>query len=138
MHFLTGLVQMFSLYPATCPVIFDRMTGLVVVECVILLIFLILLVFSTFCLCVTVSVLHMFETLCFIAGYELAATERTCVVPEAFLLFARKENIGRISIENGNNDAIIPVTGVKDARYVSRLRVCLPLHTAVSVIYETH
>ncbi|XP_069679259.1 low-density lipoprotein receptor-related protein 6 [Periplaneta americana] len=48
-------------------------------------------------------------------GYELAANERTCVVPEAFLLFARKENIGRISIENGNNDAIIPVTGVKDA-----------------------
>ncbi|KDR08547.1 Low-density lipoprotein receptor-related protein 6 [Zootermopsis nevadensis] len=48
-------------------------------------------------------------------GYELAANERTCVVPEAFLLFARKENIGRISIENGNNDAVIPVTGVKDA-----------------------
>ncbi|XP_023718934.1 low-density lipoprotein receptor-related protein 6-like, partial [Cryptotermes secundus] len=48
-------------------------------------------------------------------GYELAADQRTCVVPEAFLLFARKENIGRISIENGNNDAVIPVTGVKDA-----------------------
>ncbi|KAJ9592050.1 hypothetical protein L9F63_001429, partial [Diploptera punctata] len=48
-------------------------------------------------------------------GYELATNERTCVVPEAFLLFARKENIGRISIENGNNDATIPVTGVKDA-----------------------
>ena len=54
----------------------------------------------------------------YIAGYELATNERTCVVPEAFLLFARKENIGRISIENGNNDAIIPVTGVKDARYI--------------------
>nr|CAD7443152.1 unnamed protein product [Timema bartmani] len=48
-------------------------------------------------------------------GYELTADERTCVVPEAFLLFARRENIGRISIENGNNDVIIPVTGVKDA-----------------------
>jgi len=76
----------------------------------------------------------VYELLCCIAGYELAANERTCVVPEAFLLFARKENIGRISIENGNNDAIIPVTGVKDARYVSRLRVCLPLHTAFSDI----
>lgn len=62
--------------------------------------------------------LHL-KVLWFLAGYELAANERTCVVPEAFLLFARKENIGRISIENGNNDAVIPVTGVKDARYVS-------------------
>ena len=34
--FLTVLVQTFSLYPATCPVIFDRMIVLVVVECVIL------------------------------------------------------------------------------------------------------
>jgi hypothetical protein len=87
-----------------------------------------------FCLYVTVLVLWIFEILCLIAGYELAANERTCVVPEAFLLFARKENIGRISIENGNNDAIIPVTGVKDARYVSRLGVSLPLRTAFSFI----
>ncbi|KAG8306441.1 hypothetical protein J6590_046757, partial [Homalodisca vitripennis] len=48
-------------------------------------------------------------------GYELATDGHTCVVPEAFLLFARRENIGRISIENADNDAIIPVTGVKDA-----------------------
>ncbi|XP_066992022.2 low-density lipoprotein receptor-related protein 6 [Anabrus simplex] len=48
-------------------------------------------------------------------GYELTADERTCVIPEAFLLYARKENIGRISIENSKNDAIIPITGVKDA-----------------------
>ncbi|XP_015596782.1 low-density lipoprotein receptor-related protein 6 [Cephus cinctus] len=48
-------------------------------------------------------------------GYELTKDKRTCVVPDAFLLFARKENIGRISIENANNDNIIPVTGVKDA-----------------------
>jgi hypothetical protein len=79
-------------------------------------------------------VLQIFEILCFISGYELASNERTCVVPEAFLLFARKENIGRISIENGNNDAIIPVTGVKDARYVSRRRLCLPLRYSRSVI----
>ncbi|XP_063231013.1 low-density lipoprotein receptor-related protein 6 isoform X2 [Bacillus rossius redtenbacheri] len=48
-------------------------------------------------------------------GYELTSDSRTCVVPEAFLLFARRENIGRISIENGNNDVMIPVTGVRDA-----------------------
>lgn len=47
-------------------------------------------------------------------GYELSRDKRTCAVPEAFLLVARKENIVRISIENTNNDNIIPVTGVKD------------------------
>lgn len=51
-------------------------------------------------------------------GYELTKDKRTCVVPDAFLLFARKENIGRISIENANNDNIIPVTGVKDVRLI--------------------
>ena len=53
--------------------------------------------------------------------YELATDQRTCVVPEAFLLFARRENIGRISIENAHNDAVIPVTGIKDARYIAQL-----------------
>ncbi|XP_049808128.1 low-density lipoprotein receptor-related protein 6 [Schistocerca nitens] len=48
-------------------------------------------------------------------GYELATDNRTCVIPEAFLLFVRKENIGRISIENNNNVVNIPVTGIKDA-----------------------
>lgn len=51
-------------------------------------------------------------------GYELSTDLRNCVVPEAFLLLARKENIFRISIENYNNDATIPVTGIKDARCV--------------------
>lgn len=50
-------------------------------------------------------------------GYELSTDLRNCVVPEAFLLLARKENIFRISIENYNNDATIPVTGIKDARW---------------------
>ncbi|XP_047359021.1 low-density lipoprotein receptor-related protein 6 [Vespa velutina] len=48
-------------------------------------------------------------------GYELTKDKHTCVIPDAFLLFAKKENIGRVSIENANNDNIIPVTGVKDA-----------------------
>lgn len=48
-------------------------------------------------------------------GHELGRDNKTCVVPEVFLLFARKENIGRISIENGNTD-IIPVSGVKNPK----------------------
>ncbi|XP_029038470.2 low-density lipoprotein receptor-related protein 6 isoform X1 [Osmia bicornis bicornis] len=48
-------------------------------------------------------------------GYELTKDKKTCVVPDAFMLFARKGNIGRISIENANNDNIIPLTGVRDA-----------------------
>lgn len=49
-------------------------------------------------------------------GYELTKDKRTCIVPEAFLVYARRENLGRISIENTNNDNIIPVTGIKEAR----------------------
>uniref|UniRef100_A0A224X518 Putative nidogen n=1 Tax=Panstrongylus lignarius TaxID=156445 RepID=A0A224X518_9HEMI len=48
-------------------------------------------------------------------GYELESNGKTCVVPKAFLIFARKEYIGRISIENPHNDAIIPASGIKDA-----------------------
>ncbi|XP_066593822.1 low-density lipoprotein receptor-related protein 6 isoform X2 [Prorops nasuta] len=47
--------------------------------------------------------------------YELVSDNKTCVVPEAFLLFARKDRIGRASIEHHNHDNIIPVTGIKDA-----------------------
>lgn len=50
------------------------------------------------------------------SGYELESNGKTCVIPEAFLLFTRKDNIGRISIENDHNDAIIPASGVEDAR----------------------
>ncbi|KAJ8675255.1 hypothetical protein QAD02_011041 [Eretmocerus hayati] len=48
-------------------------------------------------------------------GYELTKDMKTCVVPDAFLLFARKDKIGRASIDNFNNDNIIPITGIKDA-----------------------
>ncbi|XP_014229515.1 low-density lipoprotein receptor-related protein 6 [Trichogramma pretiosum] len=48
-------------------------------------------------------------------GYELTADQRNCIVPESFLLFTRKDKIGRTSIENSNNDNIIPITGIKDA-----------------------
>lgn len=49
--------------------------------------------------------------------YELAKDMNTCVEPEAFLLFTKKNKIGRTSIENTNNNNIIPVNGIKDARY---------------------
>ncbi|XP_037945125.1 low-density lipoprotein receptor-related protein 6 [Teleopsis dalmanni] len=50
--------------------------------------------------------------------YELANDKKTCVIPEALLLFARQEHIGRISIDNneGNhNDEKIPFKDVRDA-----------------------
>lgn len=47
-------------------------------------------------------------------GHELASDGRTCVVPEAFILFARKENIGQISIQNANSSSLIPISGIKD------------------------
>ncbi|XP_037825188.1 low-density lipoprotein receptor-related protein 6 [Lucilia sericata] len=55
--------------------------------------------------------------------YELANDKKTCVIPEAYLLFSKQEYIGRISIENneGNhNDEKIPF---KDVRYAHSLDV---------------
>lgn len=49
-------------------------------------------------------------------GYELTKDKKTCIIPDAFLLFSKKDAIGRLSIENENNDNILPITGVKDAR----------------------
>lgn len=37
-------------------------------------------------------------------GYELTSDQKTCILPSSFLLFASNATIGRISIENGNND----------------------------------
>ncbi|XP_039278794.1 low-density lipoprotein receptor-related protein 6 [Nilaparvata lugens] len=48
-------------------------------------------------------------------GHELLADQHNCVVPEAFLVFARKDRIGQISIENSHNDPVTIVTAVKDA-----------------------
>lgn len=38
-----------------------------------------------------------------------------CVIPEAFLLFTRKEDIRRISLEANHKNVIIPIAGVKEA-----------------------
>lgn len=48
--------------------------------------------------------------------YELANDKQTCVKPETFLLYTKKDSIGRISIENDENEVTIPVAGIKQAR----------------------
>uniref|UniRef100_A0A4W3J4Z6 Low-density lipoprotein receptor-related protein n=1 Tax=Callorhinchus milii TaxID=7868 RepID=A0A4W3J4Z6_CALMI len=48
-------------------------------------------------------------------GLELIRDMKTCIVPEAFLLFSSRADIRRISLETNNNDVAIPLTGVKEA-----------------------
>lgn len=48
-------------------------------------------------------------------GLELLGDLRTCVVPEAFLVFSSRAAVHRISLETSHNDAAIPLTGVKEA-----------------------
>uniref|UniRef100_A0A8C6Y101 Low-density lipoprotein receptor-related protein 6 n=1 Tax=Naja naja TaxID=35670 RepID=A0A8C6Y101_NAJNA len=48
-------------------------------------------------------------------GLELLSDMKTCIVPEAFLLFSRRADIRRISLETNNNNVAIPLTGVKEA-----------------------
>jgi low density lipoprotein receptor-related protein 5/6 len=49
------------------------------------------------------------------SGHELLPDERTCIVPDAFLLYSRRSDIRRISLEASKNDAAIPLDGVKAA-----------------------
>lgn len=48
--------------------------------------------------------------------YELTKDKQNCVKPEAFLLYTKKDSIGRISIKNENNEMTIPIPGIKQAR----------------------
>ncbi|XP_061438480.1 low-density lipoprotein receptor-related protein 6 isoform X3 [Rhineura floridana] len=48
-------------------------------------------------------------------GLELISDMKTCIVPEAFLLFSRRADIRRISLETNNNNVAIPLQGVKEA-----------------------
>ena len=48
-------------------------------------------------------------------GLELLANQKTCIVPEAFLLFSQRSDIRRISLETNHNDVVIPLSGVKEA-----------------------
>ncbi|KAG8563697.1 hypothetical protein GDO81_016176 [Engystomops pustulosus] len=48
-------------------------------------------------------------------GLELLSDMKTCIIPEAFLVFTSRAAIHRISLETNNNNVAIPLTGVKDA-----------------------
>ncbi|XP_077312028.1 low-density lipoprotein receptor-related protein 5 isoform X1 [Lithobates pipiens] len=48
-------------------------------------------------------------------GLELLGDMRTCIIPEAFLVFTSRAAIHRISLETNNNNVAIPLTGVKEA-----------------------
>ncbi|XP_071041955.1 low-density lipoprotein receptor-related protein 1B [Parasteatoda tepidariorum] len=50
-------------------------------------------------------------------GLELTSDNKTCIVPEAFLLFTRKDSIRRISLESNHDDAI-PISGVEEANAI--------------------
>ncbi|XP_060033222.1 low-density lipoprotein receptor-related protein 5 isoform X2 [Erinaceus europaeus] len=63
-------------------------------------------------------------------GLELLGDLRTCIVPEAFLLFSSRAAIHRISLETANSDVAIPLAGVKEAS-------ALDFHVADNHIYWT-
>ncbi|GIY75806.1 low-density lipoprotein receptor-related protein 6 [Caerostris extrusa] len=46
-------------------------------------------------------------------GLELTDDNKTCIVPEAFLIFSAKDNIRRISLESNHGD-LIPISGVRE------------------------
>ena len=49
-------------------------------------------------------------------GHELAQDNSSCVVPDAFLLYTRRDDIRRISIERETGeDILIPLKGVAEA-----------------------
>lgn len=48
-------------------------------------------------------------------GLELTQDGKVCIVPEAFLLFTRRVDIRRVSLETDNNDVVIPLSNVKEA-----------------------
>lgn len=50
------------------------------------------------------------------AGLELISDRKTCIEPEAFLVYSRKNVIGTISIKNENNDGVLPLKELKEIR----------------------
>ncbi|KAJ2950571.1 hypothetical protein O0L34_g8817 [Tuta absoluta] len=61
-------------------------------------------------------------------GLELSTDRTTCIEPEAFLVYSRKNVIGRISVENENNDAILPIKDLKEVN-------ALAIHVSGSKLY---
>ena len=48
-------------------------------------------------------------------NYELQSDNVTCLIPEAFLLFTRRDDIRRISLEVNRNEVVIPLANVREA-----------------------
>ena len=48
-------------------------------------------------------------------GMELLADGKNCIVPEAFLLFLKPDDIRRISLETTFKDVEIPLSGIEEA-----------------------
>jgi len=48
-------------------------------------------------------------------GYELTANRKSCMIPEAVLLYTRRDDIVRISMETPNTNITIPLKGVEEA-----------------------
>ncbi|KAL3841911.1 hypothetical protein ACJMK2_020000 [Sinanodonta woodiana] len=51
-------------------------------------------------------------------GLELLSNGKTCIVPEAFLLFTRQEDIQRMSLETNHRVVQIPLQGVQKANAI--------------------
>lgn len=63
-------------------------------------------------------------------GLELVSNGKTCIVPDAFLLFTRGQDIRRMSLETSHRVVPIPIQGVKDA-------LAIDFHINDSRIYWT-
>lgn len=47
---------------------------------------------------------------------ELKRDRKTCIDPDAFLVYSRKNIIGIISIDNEDNEEVLPVKDLKEVR----------------------
>uniref|UniRef100_A0A8C3W4W3 Low-density lipoprotein receptor-related protein n=1 Tax=Catagonus wagneri TaxID=51154 RepID=A0A8C3W4W3_9CETA len=63
-------------------------------------------------------------------GLELLSDLKTCIAPEAFLVFTSRAAIHRISLDTSNSDVAVPLAGVKEAS-------ALDFHVASNHIYWT-
>ncbi|XP_076116037.1 low-density lipoprotein receptor-related protein 6-like isoform X1 [Mytilus galloprovincialis] len=48
-------------------------------------------------------------------GLELSGNSKTCIIPEAFLIFSGQQNIKRLSLESNHRIRPIPIRGIKEA-----------------------
>ena len=48
-------------------------------------------------------------------GLELSGNSKTCIVPEAFIIYSGQQNIKRLSLEANHRIRPIPIQGIKEA-----------------------